>query len=125
MLDILKKWCNLEIWIHGLKSRIGFELTFSDYTVDELVQIFEKKVLDQELEVDKKALNKVRKILEEAKKIENFGNGRFVDNMVQKVIIEHAKRMKNENNIEILKLITDDDISSEIKPERSKNKIGF
>lgn len=45
--------------------------------------------------------------------------------MVQKVIIEHAKRMKNENNIEILKLITDDDISSEIKPERSKNKIGF
>ncbi len=109
----------------GLKSRIGFELTFTDYTVDELVQIFEKKVHDQELEVDKKALNKVRKILEEAKKIENFGNGRFVDNMVQKVIIEHAKRLKDENNLEVLKLITEEDISSEIKPERSKNKIGF
>lgn len=109
----------------GLKSRIGFELTFTDYTVDELVQIFEKKVHDQELEVDKKALNKVRKILEEAKKVENFGNGRFVDNMVQKVIIEHAKRMKDVNDIEVLKLITEDDISNEIKPEKSKNKIGF
>ncbi len=109
----------------GLKSRIGFELTFTDYTVDELIQIFEKKVHDQELEVDKKALNKVKKILEEAKKVENFGNGRFVDNMVQKVIIEHAKRMKNEEKIEVLKLITEEDISSDIKPERSKNKIGF
>ena len=109
----------------GLKSRIGFELTFTDYTTDELVQIFEKKVHDQELEVEKKALNKVKKILEEAKKVENFGNGRFVDNMVQKVIIEHAKRLKDENNLEVLKLITEEDISSDIKPERSKNKIGF
>lgn len=109
----------------GLKSRIGFELTFTDYTVDELVQIFEKKVHDQELEVDKKALNKVRKILDEAKKIENFGNGRFVDNMVQKVIIEHAKRLKDENNLDVLRLVTEEDISSDIKPERSKNKIGF
>ena len=109
----------------GLKSRIGFELTFTDYTIDELVQIFEKKVHDQELEVDKKALNKVRKIVEEAKKVENFGNGRFVDNMVQKVIIEHAKRLKDENDLDVLRLITEEDISSEIKPERSKNKIGF
>ena len=109
----------------GLKSRIGFELTFKDYTIDELVQIFEKKIHDQELEIEKESIEKVRKILEEAKKIENFGNGRFIDNMVQKIIIEHAKRLKNENNIEVLKLITKEDISDEIKPERSKNKIGF
>jgi SpoVK/Ycf46/Vps4 family AAA+-type ATPase len=109
----------------GLKSRIGFELTFNDYDVDELVQIFEKKIKDQELEIDKKAISKARKILEEAKKVENFGNGRFVDNMVQRVIIEHAKRMKNEENPEILRLITAEDISDEIKAERSKNKIGF
>ena len=109
----------------GLKSRIGFELTFTDYTVEELVKIFEKKIHDQELEVDSKALKKVSKILEEAKKIENFGNGRFVDNMVQKVIIEHAKRLKEENNLDVLRLITEEDISSEIRPERSKNKIGF
>lgn len=109
----------------GLKSRIGFELTFNDYDLDELVQIFEKKVKDQELEVDKKAIAKAKKILEDAKKIENFGNGRFVDNMVQRVIIEHAKRMKNEENLEVLRLITEEDISEEIKAERSKNKIGF
>ena len=45
--------------------------------------------------------------------------------MVQKVIIEHAKRLKDENDLEVLKLITEEDISDDIKPERSKNKIGF
>lgn len=108
----------------GLKSRIGFELTFTDYNIDELIQIFEKKVKDQELELDKKALPKVRTILEDAMKVENFGNGRFVDNMVQKVIIEHAKRMKDETDMKVLKTIVPEDIT-DIKAERSKNKIGF
>ncbi len=108
----------------GLKSRIGFELTFADYTIDELVDIFKKKVKDENLEIEEKAIEKVRKILEEAKKVENFGNGRFVDNMVQKVIIAHAKRMKNEDDTEKLILLTEEDII-DIKAERSKNKIGF
>lgn len=108
----------------GLKSRIGFELTFADYTTDELVEIFKKKISDYKFNVEDKAIEKVRKLLEEAKKVENFGNGRFVDNMLQKIIVEHAKRMKNENDMEKLLLITEEDIT-DIKPERSKNKIGF
>ena len=108
----------------GLKSRIGFELTFSDYSVDELVKIFEKKIKDYKFNLDKDAIPKVRAILEEAKKVENFGNGRFVDNMIQKIIVEHAKRMKNEIDMDRLLLITKDDII-DIKAERSKNKIGF
>jgi len=108
----------------GLKSRIGFELTFTDYSIDELLQIFEKKIKDQELKLDKKSLEKVREVLEEAMKVENFGNGRFVDNMVQKVIIEHAKRMKNEMDEKVLRLITVEDII-DVKAERSKNRIGF
>ena len=108
----------------GLKSRIGFELTFKDYTIDELVDIFKKKIRDENLEIEENAITKVRKILEEAKKVENFGNGRFVDNMVQRIIIEHAKRLKDEDDIKVLSLITEDDII-DIKPERSKNKIGF
>lgn len=108
----------------GLKSRIGFELTFSDYTTNELVEIFKKKVKDRKFKVNQKAIDKVRKILEDAKKVENFGNGRFVDNMLQKIIVEHAKRMKNEEDMDKLLLITEDDII-DIKPELSKNKIGF
>lgn len=108
----------------GLKSRIGFELTFKDYSIDELIDIFKKKVSDEKLEIEEKAIIKVRRILEEAKKVENFGNGRFVDNMVQKIIIAHAKRLKNEDDIEVLSLITEEDII-EVKAEQSKNKIGF
>lgn len=108
----------------GLKSRIGFELTFKDYSIDELVEIFRKKIKDENLELEEEAIRKVRVILEDAKKIENFGNGRFVDNMVQKVIIAHAKRMKNEDDMSVLLKITDEDII-DVKAERSKNKIGF
>ena len=108
----------------GLKSRIGFELTFKDYSIDELVEIFKKKIKDEKLDLEENCIPKVRKILEDAKKIENFGNGRFVDNMVQRVIIAHAKRMKNENDMKILSTITEEDII-DIKAERSKNKIGF
>lgn len=108
----------------GLKSRIGFELTFKDYTLDELVEIFKKKVKDENLEIEEPAIEKARKILEEAKKVENFGNGRFVDNMVQKIIIAHAKRLKDETDMKKLITITEDDII-DIKAERSKNRIGF
>ena len=108
----------------GLKSRIGFELTFTDYSTDELVEIFKKKVRDNKFNVTDEALEKVRKLLEDAKKVENFGNGRFVDNMLQKIIVEHAKRMKGEYDMEKLLLITEEDII-DVKPERSKNKIGF
>ena len=34
----------------GLKSRIGYEIDFEDYSLEELVQIFEKKVYDKQLE---------------------------------------------------------------------------
>ena len=108
----------------GLKSRIGFELTFKDYSTNELVSIFRKKIKDEKLDLEEACIEKVRKILEDAKKVENFGNGRFVDNMVQKIIIAHAKRTRNESDIKILSTIIPEDII-DVKAERSKNKIGF
>ena len=71
----------------GLKSRIGYEIDFEDYSLEELIDIFKKKVNDKGFRVTKEAINKVEKILKNAKEVENFGNGRFVENMVQRTIM--------------------------------------
>ena len=108
----------------GLKSRVGYEIDFEDYSVDELLEIFEKKVHDKKFKVDNEAKKVVRKIFEDAKQVENFGNGRFVENTVQKVIIEHAKNTRKVEDEERLLTFTKEDIP-EIKAEESKKRIGF
>lgn len=108
----------------GLKSRIGYEIDFEDYSVEELVQIFEKKVYDKQFKFTEEAKNKVTNILKKAKEVENFGNGRFVENMVQKIIIEHARNTRGIDDMERLLTFTEEDIS-EIKAEESKKRIGF
>lgn len=108
----------------GLKSRVGFELTFKDYSIDELVEIFNKKLNEKNFKIDEKGEAKIRNILEEAKKVENFGNGRFVENTIQKIIVEHAIMTRNIDDMERLLTITEEDIK-DIRPEESKNRIGF
>ena len=108
----------------GLKSRIGYEIDFEDYSLEELVQIFEKKVYDKQFKFNEEARNKVTNILRKAKEVENFGNGRFVENMVQKIIIEHAKNTRGIDDMERLLTFTEEDIS-EIKAEESRKRIGF
>ena len=108
----------------GLKSRIGYEITFDDYSIDELMEIYDKKVKDKGFKSTIDAKDKVRDILKNAKDVENFGNGRFVENIVQKIIIEHAKNTRGELDEEKLLTFDKDDVK-EIKAEESKKKIGF
>ena len=108
----------------GLKSRIGYEIDFEDYSIEELLQIFDKKVNDKGFKSNEEARKKVENILINAKAVENFGNGRFVENIVQKIIIEHAKQTKNITDTERLLTFTSEDIKN-IKAEESKRKIGF
>lgn len=108
----------------GLKSRIGYEIDFEDYNLEELLQIFEKKVYDKQFKFNETAKTKVENLLKKAKEVENFGNGRFIENMVQKIIIEHAKNTRNIDDYERLLTFTEEDIP-EIKAEESRKRIGF
>lgn len=108
----------------GLKSRIGYEVDFADYSLEELVEIYNKKVAEKGFKTDDAAMNKIEKILKNAKEVENFGNGRFVENTIQKIIIEHAKNTRNETDMERLLTFTEEDIK-DIKAEESRKRIGF
>lgn len=77
----------------GLKSRIGFYVNFPNYSLDELCLIFKKMVKDRGLKVTPTAVDEVRKTFEIKMRSKDFGNGRFVRNVLDKVIANHSNRM--------------------------------
>lgn len=83
----------------GLKSRIGYTLNFADYQVDELVQITEKLFSEAGFIVEPTALSLIEDICKVASKKFNFGNGRFIRNMVEAIILHHVYSIKSWNNI--------------------------
>jgi SpoVK/Ycf46/Vps4 family AAA+-type ATPase len=119
--DEMKKFRDLN---PGLKSRVGYEIDFEDYSLEELMDIYHKKVTDKGFRSSKGADQKVQDILKNAKEVENFGNGRFVENMVQKIIIEHAVQTRNVDDMDRLLTFEEEDVKN-IKAEESRKRIGF
>jgi len=97
----------------GIVSRIGYTVEFEDYTVDELLQIFNQMMTKAGFVVSKDAEEKVKKIIEENKCTKNFGNARFVRNVYEKSIIKHASNTKDKKSKKALITIKGEDISTE------------
>ena len=76
----------------GIASRIGFTFHFPDYTPDELSEMFERKMSKSGFIVEDSADACVRKIMEYFSRMENFGNGRFVDKIIDMTINKRAER---------------------------------
>ena len=74
----------------GLASRIGFRFEFEDYDTDALQQIFELKMDKAGFEVSDDAKERTRAVFKYFHNVKDFGNGRFVDKVIQEVIARHA-----------------------------------
>ena len=77
----------------GLHSRIAFHIDFPDYTANELVEILQVMAKERELELDPATLEKCRDIFADAAKQEDFGNGRYVRNLLEAAVIRQADRL--------------------------------
>ena len=111
----------------GLYSRIGYNIDFPDFTIDELVEIYTNLLKDNNLTISDEALDKLRKIIEDASKGKNFGNGRYIHNIFQKILIEHAKNIelgKHSKEEDILRIEADDIIREKLIV-KEEPKIGF
>ena len=97
----------------GIVSRIGYTLDFMDYTVEQLMSIFKQMIDKAGFKITEEALDKAKDIIVEYKATPNFGNARFVRTLYEKVLIKHAKNMKNVDNLDKLRTIDKDDISAE------------
>ena len=98
----------------GLQSRIGYRITFDDYTSEQLGQILEQKIAENGLKIEPEALEKACAIIKKAEKVKNFGNARFVINMFQDILVNHAKNVYTADDSATLELITSEDISDEM-----------
>lgn len=77
----------------GIASRLGFTFHFEDYSASELREMFVKKLTSNGFTVTEAAAEKAEKLMQYFCNTENFGNGRFVDKVIQMVTLKQAAKM--------------------------------
>ncbi len=80
----------------GLRSRISYYLDFPDYQADELSEILRIMTERKGYELREGAKEKCGSIFAEACRQENFGNGRFVRNLLEQAIMRQSNRLMEE-----------------------------
>ncbi len=114
----------MEEFVHsnpGLESRFNRFLFFPDYTVDEMIDIFDMRCGKGGYTLSPDARDELRDILTRASEnISGFGNARGVRNLFERAIAEQADRLaasKDDLTRETLMSITADDLlNGEDKP---------
>ena len=115
----------------GIASRIGYTFDFPDYSTSELTQIFDKKMTNMGFIIDENINAKVQSICEYFSKRKSFGNGRFIDKLIQETIMKHATSSKteiNKINIDDIPLITElnnTQVSNYVAGEMLNNLVGM
>lgn len=84
----------------GIASRIGYTFDFPDYSVDELMEIFYLKLKNSGFEFGENTDICLRRICDYFSKRKNFGNGRFVDKVIQETLMKHA--LNSQENIKVI-----------------------
>lgn len=79
----------------GLPSRFPIQLEFPDYTLDELMQIAKGMAEERDYSLSETAEMKIRQILQKEKETNflNFSNARYVRNVIEGSIRNHAARL--------------------------------
>ena len=113
----------------GLRSRISFHVPFADYSPSELYQILEHIASKQSLILDDGVQGKVMPILSNARSDPDFGNGRYVRNLIERARMKQAGRLLG---MDIDTLTTDqatrlisDDFEAPVSAQVSVKRIGF
>lgn len=117
----------------GLSSRIAYHLNFPDYNEEELFEIARAMLQEQGLKLDTSAIPRVKSIIASGCRQGNFGNGRYVRNILDKAKMKQASRLvatapsivTNEN----INILTIDDFDyrsyQPITLVNNQNVIGF
>ena len=77
----------------GLRSRIAYHVPFDDYSIDELCGITELIAKQKGLLLADDAKEKLRGIYDIAVRDDDFGNGRYVRNILEKAKMAQASRL--------------------------------
>jgi len=114
----------------GLRSRIGFHVTFPDYSADELFQIMELLSDSYGVRLAEDVRTEVYPIIEKAAGVPEFGNGRYVRNLLERARMRQATRLVRMDQKKITgniaaTLIADDFEEIHLSAAIPDKKIGF
>ncbi len=114
----------------GIQSRVSTYLEFKDYSIEELMDIFQSKIENSKLKITEEALHQVRQIVEKvAYSDKKFGNARFIIQLFNKILMYHALNTVNEKDEKVIYMITANDITEQLYQELNINNkqktIGF
>lgn len=112
----------------GFNSRIQFKIDFPDYTEEELYEIFKQLAKKEKYKISSNIKQPLLEYFKIERKKENFGNGREVRNLFEKVKFEQANRVckNNEEKFDVIKKVDIEQVVCNIeKPKPEKIKIGF
>ncbi|MBR5949003.1 MAG: AAA family ATPase, partial [Clostridia bacterium] len=113
----------------GLRSRIAFHVPFSDYSAAELCDIAKHIGKTRGLKLSEGAIEKLEGVFEAARLSPDFGNGRYVRNLLEKTEMNMAGRLlsiePDAMTAETLTMIMPEDIElPAAKPEKREKRIG-
>ncbi len=113
----------------GFNSRVPFKLYFNDYTAEELYQIFQKIAKENRYKLSTNIKPLLIDHFEKARLNKEFGNGRYVRNILDKVAIVQSQRITEDGTADI-DLIKKCDIievleQMEHQHQPKKKQIGF
>ena len=115
----------------GLRSRIAFHIDFPDYNPDELTEIFKLMAKKRGYEISSEVAEHCRKIFKRVAKKKNFGNGRFVRNLLEQAWLKQAQRIIKEHEgrevtkEELVRFEVEDFDVNVDKKYRDERKLGF
>jgi stage V sporulation protein K len=92
----------------GLRSRFSREITFPDYSTDELLAITAKFLAENEYRLGDGAAETVRGVLANAARGEGFGNARFVRTLFEQALNAQALRLAQVAGAELADLERDE-----------------
>ena len=99
----------------GLRSRFNKYIEFPDYTLDELMGIFDMNLKKYDYTIEEETRGHVREKLAAQKlaSLENFANARAVRNLFEEIITNQARRIAQMEapTMEDLKMLTNEDLT--------------
>lgn len=113
----------------GLRSRIAFHVPFPDYDVDELCEIAKLIANKQGFCLTEEALEKLKTEFKKIKGQNDFGNGRYVRNILEQAQMNQATRLMKKNIDQLtekdVSMFTAEDIELSVTEQKTIRRIGF
>ncbi|MFG1813257.1 AAA family ATPase [Kribbella sp. NPDC049174] len=103
----------------GLASRFPKLLSFSEYDTDQLIAIFELQARQKGMIYTDDVLDVVRQVIPPAPRGHNFGNGRFIRNVLEEAIANQATRLSDHHPDRLTERTLRELLPEDVKPPTS------